>query len=217
MRVMPANNCKALVHYWAGRYPGHLGHLYGLEGFRGPWPWLPYALDNGRFPVWSKGLQWDEGAFLALCDRAAAADHAPLWVAVPDVVADRNRTLHEWDRWAPRLEGYGWPLAFVVQDGMTPADVPGGAEVVFVGGTTAWKRRTIPLWTGAFERVHVGRINTARWLWWCARHGVESCDGTGWLRGDPAQLAGLQIFLERHSAGLGPVRGSQRELFPEVA
>lgn len=217
MIVMPSNNGKAIVHMWAGRYPGLLGHLYSPEGFRGPFPWLPYALDNGKFPVWSKGKEWDADGFLRLCDRAASSGQAPRWVAVPDVVADRERTLHEWGLWAPRLRAYGWPLTFVVQDGMRVEDVPADADVVFVGGTTKWKRRTVPMWCRAFERVHVGRINTERWLWYCLHHGAESCDGTGWLRGDPVQLAGLERFLSRHAAGLGPMRGAQNELFAEVA
>lgn len=217
MRVMPSNNGKALIHYWAGAYPGLLGHLYGLDGFRGPFPWLPYALDNGAFPAFTKGKAWDSGGFLRLLDRAAAAQQAPLWVAVPDVVADRRATLSAWELWAPRVRGYGWPLAFVVQDGMKPADVPADADVVFVGGTTTWKRRTVPMWCREFTRVHVGRINTERWLWYCDHHGAESCDGTGWMRGDPVQLAGLANYLRRKAAGLSRERGPQQELFREVA
>lgn len=217
MMVMPSNNCKNVVHYWAGRFPGLLGHLYSPEGFRGPFPWLPYALDNGRFGAWAHGTPWSEGGFWELCERAAASGQPPLWVAVPDVVADRNATLQEWAAWAPQLKRFGWPLAFVVQDGMTSADVPKDADVVFVGGTTKWKRQTTRLWCRDFLRVHVGRINTERWLWYCLAQGAESCDGTGWLRGDKDQLAGLERFLFRHAAGKGPVRASQHELALEGA
>jgi hypothetical protein len=214
MLVMPSNWAKSVVHYWAGRFPGRLGHLYSpAGGFKGPYPWLPYALDNGAFPAWTNGTPWDADAFLRILDRAAAAAQPPIWVAAPDVVADRAATLDRWAEWAPRLRAYGWPLAFVVQDGMTDADVPADAEVIFVGGTTRWKRQSIPSWCRAHRRVHVGRINTERWLWYCQHHGAESCDGTGWGRGDQVQLAGLERYLERSSAGMGPATGHQGELF----
>lgn len=217
MMVMPSNNGKAVVHYWAGVFPGLLGHLYGLDGFRGPFPWLPYALDNGAFPAFTKGQAWDADGFLRLLDRAAASAQPPRWVAVPDVVGNREATLERWHEWAPRVRAYGWPLAFVVQDGMQPADVPDSAAVVFVGGSTRWKRRTVPMWCREFPRVHVGRINTERWLWYCDRHGAESCDGTGWMRGGEDRLAGLGNYLRRKAAGLPRERGPQEELFREVA
>lgn len=205
---MPANNCKLHVGWLAGRFPGRLGHLYSPGSQRGPFGFLPYALDNGRFVCWAAGKTWDEAAYLRLLDWAAASGQPPLWALVPDVVADRDGTLREWDRWAPRLAAYGWPLAMAVQDGMAVADVPTEAAVVFVGGSTKWKRRTLARWCESFPRVHVGRINTERWLWECESAGAESCDGTGWYRGDRRQLGGLVRYLERSAAGVGPLQRS---------
>lgn len=194
MIVMPSNNCKGLVHFWAGKY-GNLGHLYSPAGFRGPFSWLPYALDNGAFPAWKIQKDWDEKAFLDLCDRVRYLGQKPLWIVVPDVVADKDATLQRWEEWEPRLRAYRVPLAFAVQDGMTPADVPRSADVIFIGGTTGWKQANIARFADAFPRVHVGRINTLKWLWYCHDAGAESCDGTGWFRGDPAQRTGLESYL----------------------
>lgn len=58
MIVMPGNWSKSTIHYWAGRYPDALGHLYSPGSQRGPYGHLPYALDNGRFSCWSKGVEW---------------------------------------------------------------------------------------------------------------------------------------------------------------
>lgn len=197
MRVMVSNNGKNVVHYWAGKYEqaGLLGHLYSPAGFRGPFPWLPYAMDNGAYPAFSNGVPWEEDAFLLHCERAFAARIQPMWVVVPDVVGDAAATLAKWPVWAEKLRKYGWPLAFAAQDGMSPSDIPTDAEVVFLGGSTEWKRSAIPVWCAAFPRVHVGRINTEKWLWVCQEAGAESCDGTGWFRGDPKQLAGLENYL----------------------
>jgi hypothetical protein len=218
--VMPSNSGKAVVHYWAGAYPGLLGHLYSPEGFRGPFPWLPYALDNGKYGAWANDRAWSARAFLAHCDRAQRSGQPPRWVVVPDAVGDRDATLRLWDQWAPLLaDTYGWPLALAVQDGMTPADVRAcGPDVVFVGGTTDWKRaqlRDLGPWRRACHRIHVGRINTGRWLWLCAEQQAESCDGTGWFRGDPKQTADLATFLTLYAGGQR-VR-SHGPLFTEAA
>lgn len=212
MLVMPANNAKMEVGYLAGKYPGRVGWLLGPNGWKDPKHWLPYALDNGRFIATTQNKEWDEGAFLAMLDKCAG--HAsPLWVVVPDVVGDRDGTLSEWDKWAPRLERCGYPLAMAVQDGMEATDVPSEAAVVFVGGTTEWKWRTLRTWCKAFPRVHVGRVNGQRGLWICHELGAESCDGTGWFRGDPKQMAGLWRYLDRASRGLMRTDDRQQSLF----
>lgn len=108
---------------------------------------------------------------------------APRWVLVPDVVADRAATLEKWRQYAPVAARYGWPLAIAVQDGMTPADIPGNADVIFIGGTTEWKWRSLPMWASTGMRVHVGRVNEVERLEICERWRVESVDGTGWMRG----------------------------------
>lgn len=45
--------------------------------------------------------------------------------------------------------------------------------------------------------MHIGRINTERWLWFAHRCGAESVDGTGFFRGDENQLKGLHRYLRR--------------------
>jgi hypothetical protein len=92
---------------------------------------------------------------------------------------------------------------------MTPQDVPSDADVIFVGGSTDWKRRTMSMWCEVFDRVHVGRINTERWLWECDEAGAESCDGTGWFRGRQAQLDGLLSYLSRSRQGQRNPRGAK--------
>lgn len=216
MIVMVANNSGREARRLASSHPGRIGHLYGPGGWRGPFPEFPYALDNGAFPAFSKGTAWSARPFLDLCHRAKAAGIPPQWVAVPDVVCDRDATLASWYRWAPHLRTrYGWPLAFVVQDGMQKGDVPGEAAVIFVGGSTEWKQKTAAYWCQHFPRVHVGRVNGERDLWRYHRAGAESCDGTGWFRGSRKQLDGLWYYLADSSglpdAAHGPM---QCRLFP---
>lgn len=196
MLVMPSNNSGIEIGYLAGRHEGRIGWLISPGGWRRPPSWLSYSLDNGAFTAWKNNKQWDEGAFMDLIERTRGHQR-PLWIAVPDVVADAQATKALWPAWSQRIRAAAphVPLAFVVQDGMSVADVPEGAEVIFVGGSTEWKWSTLGMWTKAFPRVHVGRVNTERRLWQCHEHGVESCDGTGWMRGDQEQIEGLRRYL----------------------
>lgn len=176
MIVMPANWSAGLVHYWAGRCPGLLGHLYSPGGFRGPFDWLPYSLDNGAF------AGFNESRWRRLLWQASCATRRPLWAAVPDAVCDAEKTLALWGQYHEVVVAHGFLPAFVVQDGHTASDVPSDAAVVFVGGSTKWKQQTVSYWCDRFERVHVGRVNQYWFLRHCADAGAESCDGTGYGR-----------------------------------
>lgn len=208
MMVLVANNTGWAAGVLAGRFPGRLGHLFSPGAGRRPMLAPSYALDNGRFIATTQNKPWDEAAYLRLVEQFGAD---ALWVLVPDVVADRDATLREWDLWAPRLGGLR--LAIAVQDGMTPADIPSEASTIFVGGSTAWKWSSLATWCDVGRPIHVGRVNTGRWLWVCDRVGVRSCDGTGWFRGDDRQLAGLVRYLERSTACSGD---GQPRLFAEA-
>ena len=183
MLVMPSNNHKANVHYWAGK--GYsIGWLLSPrdDAPRPVCEWLPYSIDNGRFAVWQKKTEWAEHSFITYLEFYAEQSLKPNWVVVPDCVGDKDKTLQEWEKWQPVLVDYGIPLAFCVQDGMMPQDVPNNADVVFVGGTFAWKWSNLHFFTQSFENVHVGRVNTFRHLQTCKELGATSCDGTGWFR-----------------------------------
>lgn len=190
---MLANNTGIRVGYLAGRFPGLIGHLFSPGAQRGPFPFCPYALDNG---VFAKGSDWSVEPWIKMLDWARISGQEPLWNLVPDSVGDRDATLRKWDEFSPIARRYGWPLAFAVQDGMTESDVPAEASVVFVGGSTEWKWDTYRDWCAAFPRVHIGRVNTYRRLFDCHDAGAESTDGTGFTRGDQRQWRGLCAFCE---------------------
>lgn len=160
--------------------------------------WMPFACDNDAFSAWANKAPWNESAWLGMLRQIQNIRFEPRWVLVPDVVADREATLERWKKYAPVAARYEWPLAFALQDGMSPGDVPNDAEVVFVGGTTEWKWKSLPMWCDHFPRVHVGRVNELSKLRVCQRYGVESVDGTGWFRdGDGGRRSrALEFFME---------------------
>ena len=110
------------------------------------------------------------------------------WVVMPDCVGDASRTLEMAAEWWPLLDNY--PVLLAVQDGIAAADVAiwleRGAAGLFVGGSTAWKLRTLSQWAAmarSYGKIcHVGRVNSIRRIRQCVDAGVHSVDGTSATR-----------------------------------
>ncbi len=77
---------------------------------------------------------------------------------------------------------------------MGVADVPSDADVVFVGGSTEWKWRTMRGWCADFPHVHVARVNTYKLLYRAHDAKAKSTDGTGFVMGDQRQWRGLCAY-----------------------
>lgn len=143
---------------------------------------VPWAADNAAYS------NWDDAAFCRLLDKIRGLAGC-LFVAVPDVVGDAKATLERFKTWAPVVRGDSQqPLAFVGQDGCTPAMVPwDDIRAYFVGGTDAWKQsqESVDLIVYAREHgkhVHLGRVNSDDRLLWAFEHGCHSVDGTSFSR-----------------------------------
>src|SRR4051812_402804 len=100
--VMPSNNTDWIVDYWQGRY-GNLGHLYSPQRKENPRPHIPYALDNGAYSCFKNGIPFDNDLFREHVARYAFLALRPMWIVVPDVVAEAQATIDSWHRWAPAL------------------------------------------------------------------------------------------------------------------
>lgn len=207
MIVMPSNSTGWIFHCLA-RETGKLGHLFSPGAQRGPWPWFPYALDNGAFACWDMatntfdGCKWAEAfqRWQELIYWAASATQRPLWAIVPDTPGNKAATLTKWAAHVQFVIDSEICPAIAVQDGMTPDDIYKLAikpAVICVGGTTDWKWSTVEMWVKAFSRVHLLRCNMPDKLSYLESLGVESCDGTGWNRGNKVQTGGLEEWARR--------------------
>lgn len=143
---------------------------------------LPYALDNGAWSAHVNGTSFQEQPFIAAVDRIG---HGADFVVAPDIVAGGAASLEMTRRWLPWLLDRTMVALIAVQDGMSPGDVMnrmGKRCGIFVGGTTEWKERTMPMWAALAREngaiCHVGRVNTKRRVFLCAAAGVTSFDGS---------------------------------------
>jgi len=147
---------------------------------------FPYALDNGAWSAFTRGIPFDVRAFeRALRELGANAD----WTVLPDVVAGGLPSLELSLRWMRTVLDESPRALLAVQDGMGVDDVRpfvGPRVGIFVGGSTQWKLDTMAQWAALAQSVgcwcHVGRVNTRRRIARCVASGVTSFDGTSATR-----------------------------------
>jgi hypothetical protein len=139
----------------------YLGHLLTPDNGNTESVWgtgLPVGCDNGCFKRLNKAR------FIRMCKSVRHRN--VLWVTAPDVVSNAAATLVRFRMWAPVLEYYDLPIAFVAQDGQETLPVPWDRiRCLFIGGSTEWKLgpHAASLIEEARQRgkwTHVGRVNS---------------------------------------------------------
>lgn len=154
------------------------------------------ALDNGAWSAHTRGESFDANAFRRAVDAQDGLD-AMDFIVCPDVVMDADGTRAMRDLWLPWLIERTAMVLLPVQDGMDDDDLPLSPSIgIFVGGSTAWKERTIKRWADCAHAAgawcHIGRVNTQRRLALCRVAGVDSIDGSG-----PARFSKQLAVMER--------------------
>ena len=140
---------------------------------------VPYALDNGCF------ARFEEAAWMRLVEEAY--DDPPLFLTLPDIVGDAQRTVELFDAFWHKVNGV--PLALVLQDGVERATIPWcKLHTIFIGGTDAFKISPAAFAAARAAKmlgkwVHVGLVNTAKRVRdWVGL--ADSIDGSGISRFD---------------------------------
>ena len=187
------------VHGW--------GRLFTAERPK-PFPGEPWALDNGVFGAWRAKRPWSVGHFesaLNQMDRGLRSGrlHRPLFVALPDRVADPSSLDYSMTWWMSQGKFYDVPWYLVLQNGMRPQDVAKALRVtirnkafygdsaprrirgLFLGGDDAFKL-TAPAWCRFAHdhgvAFHFAKVSTIARLETALRIGSDSADSTQWIR-----------------------------------
>ena len=56
------------------------------------YPFLPFAIDNGRFQAVRQQREWDEQGFFRIIEKIKDDETTPLFIVVPDVPMDADGT-----------------------------------------------------------------------------------------------------------------------------
>lgn len=151
-------------------------------------PPLPYAFDSGGYRAFKQGVPFDSRAYERALDRVG---RGALFIVAPDIVEGGLESLRlslAWLPWCLRYAGPGRPVLIVLQDGMRPRDLISvfrafGTRIgFFLGGSTAWKLKTMRMWGRLARRLavyyHVGRVNTSKRIALAISAGADSVEGT---------------------------------------
>ena len=170
-----------------------IGFLFGMKSYCAKYLEMgtPVAFDNDNFGAHLRGATnwWEEQGerlWLRMLDKILGSCD-PLFVLLPDVVANWGATLERAHRYQGEVKTRDLPIAVALQDGCDLEDVLALApDYVFVGGTTRWKWTQLPAIVKFAARhnikVHVGRTGGRNRIRECLRLGVDSCDSTGFAK-----------------------------------
>lgn len=141
---------------------------------------LPWIMDNGCYKP-----GYDPDAIQKMLVRNQGLAGCKFGV-VPDVVCDHTATLALFNQWSEVYQGFGYPLAFVLQNGITsPDEVPWNSiAAVFIGGDDRFHfsslvRQIVNEAKKRCKWVHMGRVNTLNRIVYANSIGCDSTDGTG--------------------------------------
>lgn len=111
-----------------------------------------------------------------------------LFMVVPDVVGNHDETLIMFRAWLGTIQSYGFPIAFVLQDGVKIEEIPfDSIQSIFIGGSTEFKytaivRDIVKIAKSKGKWVHCGRVNSIRRIIYMKSIGCDSIDGSGYSR-----------------------------------
>ena len=168
-----------------------------------------YACDNGVYAAWIKGRGWDQqmhNDYLRMLAKISR-DNLPLWVLLPDAVANWHRTVELARIYLPIIRQAGLAVAIALQDGCSfEQALEFTPECAFVAGSDRWKEDNVAPACSFFRpkgiSVHVGRVNTRRRLIICQIAGADSVDGTSLNRWRNANLALIANTLRQRCLNL---------------
>lgn len=160
---------------------------------------VDWCADNGVYAGTYPGDQW----YMEWLAARAHLLHRCCFAVAPDVVGDAAATLERSAPMLPLIRRLGYPVALAAQDGIEALTVPWDEfDVLFIGGSTAWKLGPYARGVVAEARrlgkwIHMGRVNSGRRLRYAHAIGCHSADGTYLAHGPDTNLPKLLGWLRQ--------------------
>lgn len=111
-------------------------------------------------------IKFDAPKYVEMLRKFIHTPHILRWVTAPDVVGDCKETYKKFGVWGEVLNGFGFDVAYVLQDGQTFDSIPlSDIRCVFLGGTDDFKLsreayRLCARCKDAGKIIHIGRVNS---------------------------------------------------------
>lgn len=184
-----------------GKYAKHTGVLIAPHSMRDLSDnTLVWAMDNACF------VDYNPKKIVGMMRRYRGTKGC-LFMTAPDVVSNHEESLLLFRMWLGTIQNYGYPVAFVIQNGATIENIPWGSiQAIFIGGDDKFKLsdEVIIIMKEAKRRglwVHVGRINSKKRLWHFIKHFTEelghlidSFDGGCYARFRDTYVSHLELY-----------------------
>jgi hypothetical protein len=128
-----------------------------------------------------------------------------LFVVAPDEWSNGAATLQMFSAWLCTYRRFGYPIAFVAQDGIQDHRIPFDSfEWLFIGGTDTFRksdelRRIIAEAKQRGKSIHFGRVSSIQRIKYLKSLDVDSFDGTHytrWVEDVPKHLAYQHTYTE---------------------
>lgn len=137
-----------------------------------------WSADNGCFK------RYNPQSIIRMLEKYQSWSDTCLFIVCPDVVGDAVQTTELFYEWHTLIKSYGYPAAYVLQDGVENVNIPYSLiDAVFIGGSTPFKYSQIVIDTVAEAKqrglwVHQGRVSSRRRIIYSKSIGCDSFDGT---------------------------------------
>ena len=160
-----------------------------------------WGADNGRYAAADR---WDAGDWLEWAASMRRWRATCLFMVAPDVVGDAQATLELSRPYLPTIRQFGFPAAFVAQNGFDSRLVnPDSFDGLFVGGREPWKFAedggyAAARWARSHgKKTHMGRVNSWRRLRACQVSLFDSSDGTYVKHGPDELIRDIYYWLDQ--------------------
>lgn len=162
-----------------------------------------WAMDNSAFSGNFNAENYIE-KMTAMTSRVKTC----LFVTAPDVVGNATETISLYPTWRDTIRSYGFPSAFVGQDGLENYGLPDDFDAFFIGGSTKWKlsKQARELAQEAKRRgkwLHMGRVNSKPRIHYARSIGCDSVDGTHIIYKPTARSQQMIEWMTQGSLFLG--------------